>query len=128
MCATINVALSTLIFAITIFVPYMVKNIPSQYINMPNKSYWLAMENKPKAMAKLNSCMLEFGVVFLGFVMCINIMTIEANLSEPVKLDKQLFAAYLIAFLLYVVFWCARLFLTFRAPKGQTNVKDPYTL
>ncbi len=125
-CAMIFVVISTLVFAMTLFVPYMIGNIPSQYINFPHNDYWLTEENKPKAIAKMTSCMMEFGVGLLAFLLYVNILTIKANLSEPVRLDETRFLVLLAVFMLYTVYWCVRLCRAFRIPKETASTDNPY--
>lgn len=121
--AMIFVVISTLFFAITIFVPFMINRIPIQYVNMPNKGYWQTMENKPEAVKKIKRFMVEFGVASLAFILCINLQTIKANLSVPVMLREKSFFTVLVAFMLYMIYWCVKLFMAFRVPKDS-----PYKL
>ena len=122
-CAMIIVVISTLLFATTLFVPFMIKRIPMQFVNMPNKGYWLTMENKPKAVKKITSFMMEFGVVTLVLILCLNLLTIKANLSEPVWLNEKQFITLLVAYMLYMIYWCVKLCIAFRVPKD-----NPYKL
>ena len=122
-CAMIFVVISTLFFAITLFVPFMVNRIPMQYVNMPNKGYWLTMENKPEAVKKIKLFMIEFGVVSLVFILFVNLLTIKANLSVPVRLSEKQFITLLVAYMLYMIYWCVKLCIAFRVPKD-----NPYKL
>ena len=122
-CAMIIVVISTLLFAITLFVPFMINRIPMQFVNMPNKGYWLSIENKPKAVKKITRSMTEFGVVCLVFILCVNLLTIKANLSEPVWLNEKRFITLLVAYMLYMIYWCVKLYIAFRVPKD-----NPYKL
>lgn len=125
-CAMIVVVISTLVFVMTLFVPYMIKHIPSQYINMPNKGYWLSVENRPKAVAKLKSYMSEFGASILILILCINIITINGNLFTPKRLDTKLFFTYLAIFMLYTVYWCIKLCTGFKIPKSPAKAGTRY--
>jgi hypothetical protein len=61
--------------------------------------------------------MSEFGVAFFLYFFFISILTVDANLSEPVKLNESLFLAFLIIFLIYTVYWCIKFYKSFRVPK-----------
>jgi ammonia channel protein AmtB len=109
--------IDVLLFLLFWYSPALVMKTPAKWVNLPHKSYWLAEENKPLTRQKIESLMSEFGVAFFLYFFFISILTVDANLSEPVKLNESLFLAFLIIFLIYTVYWCIKFYKSFRVPK-----------
>ncbi|MGZ3494351.1 MAG: hypothetical protein ACXWM6_06635, partial [Thermodesulfobacteriota bacterium] len=55
----------------------------------------------------------------------VQLLTIQANLSQPVKLDEKLFLSALLLFILFTVYWCIKLLRGFRLPSEVENAKGP---
>lgn len=106
-----------LMFLVFWYSPTLVMKTPAKWVNLPNRSFWLTEENKPLAKQKLESLMLEFGIAIFVFFFLISILTLDANLSKPVKLNEPLFLTFLIIFLIYTVYWCIKFYKSFRVPK-----------
>ncbi len=98
---------------------------PAKWINLPNKEYWLRTENKAHTAAMFSSLMWEFGIALFLFLFAVQLLTIQANLSQPVRLDEKLFLSALILFILYTFYWCIKLFKAFRLPKEMEDAKKP---
>jgi hypothetical protein len=109
--------IDVLLFLLFWYSPALVMKTPAKWVNLPHKSYWLAEENKPLTRQKMESLMSEFGVAFFVYFFFISILTVDANLSDPVKLNESLFLAFLIIFLIYTVYWCIKFYKSFRVPK-----------
>jgi hypothetical protein len=67
--------------------------------------------------------MWEFGIALFLFLFVVELLAIEANLSQPVRINEKLFFSALILFLLYTVYWCIKLFRSFRRPREMENAK-----
>ena len=106
-----------LLFLLFWYSPALVMKTPAKWVNLPHKSYWLAEENKPLTRQKMESLMSEFGIAFFVYFFFISILTVDANLSDPVKLKESLFLAFLIIFLIFTVYWCIKFYKSFRVPK-----------
>jgi hypothetical protein len=104
--------------------PRLIFMLSPKWINLPNKGYWLRAENKAQTNAKLSSLMWEFGTAFFLFFFIAELLVIQANLSQPVKLDQKLFLSALIVFLIYSVYWCIRLYRDFRLPRETSGSKS----
>jgi uncharacterized membrane protein len=113
----IFLGMEILMFLIFWYSPALVMKTPAKWVNLPNKSFWLAEENKPLTKQKMESLMSEFGIAFFVFFFFISILTLDANLSDPVKLNEPLFLTFLFIFLIYTVYWCIKLYISFRVPK-----------
>jgi len=107
------------------FTPRLVFMFPTKWINLPNKDYWLRLENKARTVAMFSSLMWEFGIALFLFLFVVELLAIEANLSQPVRINEKLFFSALILFLLYTVYWCIKLFRFFRLPREIENANEP---
>jgi uncharacterized protein (DUF58 family) len=76
-------------------------------------------------MAIFSSLMWEFGTGLFLFLFVVELLAIEANLSQPVRLNEKLFLLALIFFLLYTLYWCIRLFRAFRLPREMESPNKP---
>lgn len=118
------IGINTFLFLCFYFTPRLVFKFPSKYINLPNKEYWLQVENKARTMEIFSSSMWKFGTVLFLFLFAVQLLTIQANLSHPVKVDEKLFLSALILFILYTVYWSIKLLKAFRLPR-ETDDKRP---
>jgi uncharacterized membrane protein len=116
---------NTFLFFLLYFTPRLVFMFPSKWINLPNKDYWLRVENRARTVAIFSSLMWEFGIALFLFLFVVELLAIEANLSQPVRLNEKLFLSALIIFLLYTGYWCIRLFRAFRLPKEMESTNKP---
>lgn len=106
-----------LLFLLFWYSPALVMKTPAKWMSLPNKSFWLARENRPLTRQKMESLMGEFGIAFFVFFFFISILTLDANLSAPVRLKESLFLSGLIIFLVYTVYWSIKFYRSFRVPK-----------
>jgi glycerol uptake facilitator-like aquaporin len=113
--------IESILFLVFLYSPLLIKTTPAKWLNLPNKDFWLKEENKPIAINKMENLMYEFGTVFLLLFLLIGILTLDANLSRPARLKEEIFLPFLIIFMVYVVYWCIRLFLAFRIPKDLNS-------
>jgi uncharacterized membrane protein len=116
---------NTFLFFSIYFTPRLVFMFPSKWINLPNKDYWLRLENKACTVAMFSSLMWEFGIGLFLFLFVAELLTIEANLSQPVRLNEKILFSTLILFLVYTVYWCIRLFWAFRLPREMESPNKP---
>lgn len=93
----------------------------SRWVNLPNRDYWLREENLPKAQEMVRSTMMEFGTALMLFLFVIGVLTIKANLSNPVQLNNAFFWPSFILFMAFVVYWCVKLLLMFRVPREDLS-------
>jgi hypothetical protein len=56
----------------------------------------------------------QFGAAIFLFLLLTGLLTIHANLCDPVRLDERLFLPVLVLFLGYTVVWCIVFFRRFR--------------
>jgi len=111
------------LFCVFYFMDRIMFWFPVRWVNLPNRTYWLAPERREETREKLSAFMLPFGIAFFLFFMAMNALTFHANLSDPVRLDMRFFWACFILFLAYTVYWCVRLCLEWRIP-DQDKTKE----
>jgi hypothetical protein len=61
--------------------------------------------------------MVEFGCALFTFLFGVGFLTLEANLSDPVRLNETVFFPLFITFMAYTCYWCVKFTLAFRIPK-----------
>jgi uncharacterized membrane protein len=116
--AAIFLVLEVPFFLMFYFAHLLTRGSASRFINIPNRNYWLQKENLPLFNRKFGSYMAEFGVALFVFFFCITGLTIQANLSDPVRLDEALFLVVFVVYMVYVVWWLVRLVRGLRVPEA----------
>lgn len=110
--------LKTMLFLLMWFTPVLVTRIPSRWVNLPNKDYWLTESRMPQTKAKMDRSMSEFGAAIMVFFIFVELVVLEANLFDPAQLDERIFLTAMGLYLAYVVVWTVRLYRGFRKPAG----------
>jgi hypothetical protein len=96
--------------------PKLLEGVPSKYISLPNKDFWLRDENRPVAVRRMAGLMYTFGTATGLLMLGAMILTVAANLSDPVRLNEVIFLVMFISYLVYTVLWLVRIFTAFRVP------------
>jgi hypothetical protein len=109
--------LHTLVFCSVYFSPKLLMTVPSKWISLPNRDYWLMAEHRTQAVARFSQFMWQFGTALFLFMLVAGLLTIKANLSEPVRLDERPFLIALMIFLTYTAYWTIALLRAFRIPR-----------
>ena len=109
------------LFLLFLYSPTITLKSPPKLLNLSNKKYWLKKENQSVLKEKMYSVMSEFGTAFFAFLFVVKLLTLEANRSDPVRLNERAFLSALILFLIYTVYWCMKLFRTFRIPENSST-------
>lgn len=104
-----------LLFAAIYFSPGLVRKAPG-LVNLPNKAYWLIPERQSLAVEKMRGFLWQFGAALFGFLLVLEVLTLQANLFEPARLDMRVFLPALGAFLVYAVWWTIAFSRAFRIP------------
>jgi len=115
--ALVFLVLETPMFLLLWFGPSLPLGVPKRFVSLPNKEYWLREENLPAFKQKLEHLMAQFGAAFFLFFFFTGLLTVQANLSVPVRLNEKAFVPVVILFLVYTVVWTIGLLRAFRVPK-----------
>ena len=106
----------TFIFSLFLLISNTLHRIPDNFINLPNKDFWLSIENKDSTIEYIKNKLLEFGCVFLLF----NIIIFEIIYqSDMLYLNKLLINPLYIVIILmiYTIIFCITLFKHFKIIK-----------
>jgi uncharacterized membrane protein len=109
----------TLLFVGLSLSPNRLAKVPSKWISLPNRDYWLAPERRAQTMERLSRSMWHFGTALFLFMFFIGLLTIRANLSDPVRLDERSLLIALGVFLAYTAFWTVALLRAFRVSQSR---------
>ena len=119
--ALLFLGIDLFLFIVFLAAPSLSLGLSPQWLSLPNKNYWLKEENRAVAQKKLAPLMTQFGSVFFIFLFFVGLLTMEAHLADPVRLDETIFFFLFIAFMLYTGYWCVTLVRVFRIPKNSTD-------
>lgn len=104
------------LFCAFVFTPRLIFAVPARWVNLPNKSYWLAPENRRRTAALLDSQMAQFGTALLLFLFAVGLLALRANRSISVRLNERAFLLFLSLFLVFTIAWCVAFYRRFRLP------------
>jgi len=116
--ALLMLVVDVLVFLPLYFTPALIDRVPPRFLSLPYKRYWLQEANRGRAKQLLVGLMDEFGTVLFGFLFGIAVLALEANRSEPVRLNEGFFMVLFAAFMVYTVVWTIRLVVKLRPPRG----------
>lgn len=99
------------------FAPRFMLVVSPRWINIPHKEYWLAPANQQRTLRIIENFMWRFGTVMLLFFLIMNLLILQANLAETVKLNMQIYFPTMGAFFAYTIWWTIGFFMAFRKPQ-----------
>ena len=91
--------------------------INESWISLPNKEFWLKLENRAELEVRFSALMEEFGFMLFLFLFIVGLLTLDANLSDPVRLNEPLFLVFFVGFMLYVPYWLVKVFRRLKVPQ-----------
>jgi uncharacterized membrane protein len=103
--------------ALLLLLPLLLRVIPPELINLPNRDYWLAEGRRAETIARLGRFMSWFGFATAAFIALVLELSIEANLGEG-TLDTGAFIVGVGVYLLALVAVLVAVFRSFRLPPG----------
>jgi uncharacterized membrane protein len=110
------IGINVLIFCGLYFSPKLISALPGKWISLPNRDYWLAPERLAQTTQRFGHYLWQFGVAVFIFMFVAGALTIQANLSEPIRLNERVFLVALVSLLVFTVYWTALLLRAFRTP------------
>jgi hypothetical protein len=113
------VVLHTVLFLALYLLPRLLLKVPAKWVNLPNKSYWLAPERRAQAVVKTARSMQQFGVAVFLLLLAGGVLSLKANFRNPIVLNERAFLACMALFLAYTVFWCVAFYRDFRIPAAN---------
>jgi len=112
--ALLMTGVNVVLFCSLFFAHRVVGRVPGWCISLPNKDYWLGATNRGRAVTKIRDFLWRFGIATFLFLFIVSLLSIQANLAEPVRLDLRIFLSALAAFLGYTIWWTIRFYRAFR--------------
>ena len=97
--------------------PVLVRRLPPELVNLPNREHWLAPERREEAFARLGGWARWFAVLTAAFMWLVLELTVRANLARA-SLENGPFIAGLVAYLVCTVAAIVALHRAFRLPRG----------
>lgn len=110
---------NSLVFISLYFSPRLLTTLPIKWISLPNRDYWLDPEHRLQAMEKFSLFIWRFGTVLLSFLFLTGLLSLMANLSDPVRLDERPLLIALALFVAYTVYWTVSLVRAFNVPPDK---------
>jgi uncharacterized membrane protein len=114
--ALIFLVIEVPLFAFFMTAGRLTLRMPARWVSLPHKDYWLRAENRAELETRFTALMQEFGVVLFAFLFVVGLLTLDANLSDPVRLNETLFLTAFVAYMLYVVYWLVKLVRSLKVP------------
>ena len=114
--ALMMLGMNTFLFLTFYLSPRIIDKVPARWISLPNRDYWLAPERRRRAVEMLSGYLWQFGTALFLFLFLVGLLSLRANLSDPVRLDEAALLIALGIFLGYTVLWMIALVRAFRIP------------
>ena len=95
------------------------RRLPPNWINLPHRAYWLSPARRESTITRMSRRLWAFGTALFLFLLAVGLLTLKANLGDPVRLDEPVFLVALSLFLLYTLYWTLALYRAFRLPKDR---------
>lgn len=94
------------LFAATfLLLPRYLGRIPTTYVSMPNREFWLAPERQAETLAFICHQMLIMGNAVMVFFICIMQLVIDANVGGTYRLSSGTMWILLGGYLAFTVAW-----------------------
>lgn len=119
--ALFMMAVQVTLFCAIYFNRRLVLLFPRKMINLPNREYWLCPANFDRAMDKLQRFLWNIGSALFLLLLIMGLLSLKANLSNPVRLDERILFAALGAFLVFILGWLTAFFRAFRVPAENSG-------
>lgn len=91
----------------------LVRVLPLQLINLPNKQYWLAPQRRAATLESLSSLSVPLALALVVFLCFVHWLVVQANAVQPVKLRETSLFVGLAVFGVATVLWLVVLFRRF---------------
>lgn len=91
----------------------LIRILPLEWMNLPNRSYWLAAEHRAAISDRLSSFAAMLFAIILLTILAGFELAVSANLQQPVIFQAQIMVPIMVGFLivsLLMLFWLVRSF------------------
>jgi uncharacterized membrane protein len=92
------------------------KKLPEDSINLPNKAFWFAEENKAEAFRRLEACLINFASATTLLLAAVSLLVTVANQASQPQLSMGVLGLIMFVFFAYFTVWLIQLFKAFNIP------------
>lgn len=103
--------------------PRLMNRIPIQFVNLPNKNYWLAPERREASMEFLAAQFGWMACALLPVILFAFNYAIQCNLHPHGPSDSSAITYPLFALLFFMLLWTVRIFNRFGPPPEDSSAK-----
>lgn len=103
-------ALLVFLPGVFLLIPALITRLPARWISVPHHSYWTTPERRPALKRLLSEWCMQMAALMGLFMLIIQVLTLVANRSVPVRLDTGAVLLSMSAFLLLTLALVIRLF------------------
>jgi uncharacterized membrane protein len=94
----------------------MIRLMPTDTINIPNREYWLAPERREATLARISGDMSNFGVALGLFLIATMQLSFQAALNGMERLNMPVFLSMFAGFFIFVGFWLTGFYRNYKIP------------
>ena len=105
-----------LVIASFYFTAVFMRKAPVSMINLPNKEYWLNNDNIAGTRSKIESQLFLFGTATLVLLNALSVLATMANQSPQASIDMSIFVLFLLAYMVFTIYWLIKLVTAFKVP------------
>jgi uncharacterized membrane protein len=107
---SVLIGVSVLAAVVGFGIPRLITLLPPEYINLPNKRYWLAPERRAETMDFLNGYFAWFGCALFAVILLTINFALQANLHPERRPDATPMWYVLAGFLAFALLGTVRIF------------------
>ena len=109
--------MAVLVIVLPLFIAFMAGlsgALPSRFVNLPNRDYWLAPERQAETLAYLRRHGTRFGALLAVFLCFVHWLVLRANALQPPHFPESLFFAGMAVFVVALIAWLGSFVAHFR--------------
>jgi uncharacterized membrane protein len=110
-------ALTTLLPLVVVACIGFIPRFATSSLSMRHREHWLAPVRRAETLSTLATWGCAFGVLLVLFLTGIHLLTVDANMRTPARLDEGAFFTMLVVFLVGLAAWIAFLAIRFGRPR-----------